>query len=87
MNHVNDELIVEIAGNDFITSGAYGVRQIFGQIAELEICSGRCLLHHGQGFDEMRIVGERDARDVIVFHSPEGLNTVVDIRRHLPFPQ
>src|SRR5262249_37145273 len=48
---------------------------------------GRCHLDKRQGFDEFRIVVDRNPRDLKVLEGPGGLDTIVGVRRDLLLPQ
>ena len=83
--HVDDELIAETAGQDFVGGGDDGARDLAVETAESGVRLGGRLLHEDGGGDE--IGGSAQTADRKVFNRPGGLSAVVRVRGHLHFAQ
>ncbi|MCY1425953.1 hypothetical protein D9M71_417610 [compost metagenome] len=53
-----------------------------GQVAQLVVRIGGCLLDHRQGDDQFRVVRQRHTGQAEVVHGAQGLDAVVGIGRY-----
>jgi hypothetical protein len=77
LDDVDDELVVQCAGTDFDAGGNDRVTASRVQQAEFAVGHGRRLFHRCEGRDELRVGGQRDARDVEVLQRPRGVDAEV----------
>jgi len=68
LNHVDDELVVKLAGADFAASAHDCIELVFAQQAQFVIGKSRCFLDEGQASDEMRIAADRCSRHLEILH-------------------
>ena len=61
LEHVDRELIVQLAVDDLLRRGHDGVAAFTGQRAERVVGQRRRLLHHGQRADQLRVMRDRHA--------------------------
>ncbi len=87
LDHIDRELVMKRAGSDFGGGLVDGPEPLLGEFAETVIGPGRSLLDQGEGLDQGRVMGERNARDREVLDRPQGLHAPIDIGRHLPFAE
>ncbi|MNC43700.1 hypothetical protein D3C75_925750 [compost metagenome] len=79
LDHVDHELLVEIAADD--PCAGFADRRVLGraEVAQLAVGVGGCLLDHGQGGDELGVVRQRHAGQAEVLHRTQGLDAVVGL--------
>ncbi|MDT4841914.1 hypothetical protein FQZ97_757910 [compost metagenome] len=82
LDHVDHELLVEITA-DQAGAGLADRRMLLGgQVAQLVVRIGGCLLDHRQGDDQFRVVRQRHTGQAEVVHGAQGLDAVVGIGRY-----
>ena len=75
------------SGHDFVTSRAYGPAHVLRQHPQAHIGQGGSLLYPSQSPDQFGHRAYGLARYVEIIQRPAGLNTVIRVRRYLPFAQ
>ena len=79
LDHIDDELVVELARDDFVASLLDGLGDLVIDEVESAVGDGASLLGHGESLDEGGEVVELDAGDVVVVDTTEGLDTIVGV--------
>ncbi|MNF89850.1 hypothetical protein D3C84_723890 [compost metagenome] len=79
LDHVDHELLVEVAAHDARTG--FADRRVLGrtQVAQFAVGIGGRLLDHGQRGDELRVVRQRHAGQAEVVHGTQGLDAVIGL--------
>ena len=83
--HVDDELIAQLAGKNFVGGGHDGAADVGGQLARGLVGGRRGFLDEDGGGDEL--VRRAQAADRKIFDGPLGLDPVVRIRGHGVFAE
>ena len=87
LEHVELELIVELAVDQLLAGALDALEDLGAELAALVVGARRGHLHHGQGFDEVRIEPELHAGDVEVVEAARRLHAVVGVGRHRLLPK
>ena len=85
LQHVDDEVIEAITGDDQIAGRDDGGGDLRFQRAQFAVGDGGGLLHHGERLHEFGIVAQQDAGDGEVLHRPGRVDAVVGIGRNFHF--
>jgi len=83
LHHVDHEVPMPVAVDDLLASAIDGARYRRREKTEPGVGARRRLLHHRQGTDQHREVGQVHARDPEVLDRTQRLNAVESIRWHL----
>ncbi len=79
LKHVNGELVVQFAVQNFITGLGYGFHPGLINPAQFMIGHGRSLFDHGQRFDHVFKIIDMYAGDGKIFHGALGLHAIIYI--------
>jgi hypothetical protein len=77
LDDVDDELLMPLAVDDFLAGGDDGVGALGVEQAELQVSLGGGLLDLGQGANQVRVDGNRNAGDVEVFQGAQRMDAVI----------
>ena len=87
LQHVEHEVFVQLAGEDFAARFFNGTGHFGRKFAQLAIGLGRGDFDHGKSADQRRIVRKGHPGDVEVLNAAQGLNAVVGVFGNLDLPQ
>ncbi len=87
LDHVHDELVMQLAGEDFVARLGDGVGDLAVQHAEFGVGQRGGLLHARQRADEMLVVADVNAGERKVLDRADGLHAVVGVVRHVAFAE
>ena len=82
MDHVGDELLVQLTGNQVVAGFGDGVGLGVVDRAQLQIGLGGCLFHEGKSPDQRGHVGHRLARDGKVLNGAGCMHAPVSVGRN-----
>jgi len=79
LDHVDDEVLVQLAGDDLVAGGDDRLRLPLVEHAELGVRLRRRLLHQREGAHEVLEAAQLDAGEGEVLHAAQRLHAVVDV--------
>src|SRR5690606_9392170 len=87
LDHVHDELVVQIAGPDLATGADDRIRDLRVEEAELAVRESGRFLDGRERVDQIRVLLDRDAGDREVLDGPQRLDPVVIAVRDVPLAE
>src|SRR6185503_8978489 len=85
LNHVHDELVVELAGENLVARFGDGVGDFVVERAKFRVGQRSGFLHAGQSTDEVFVVPDVNAGEGKVLDRADGLHAVVRVIGHVAF--
>ncbi len=85
LDHVDDEMLMELTGQDFVAGRADRHHLFLGQDPQLAVGLGGAFLDKGQSIDEVFEVAQRQPGDIKILPGPQGLHAKISGERYVPF--
>ena len=83
LDHIHDELVIELSLNHLVASLADSVHDLLLDESKTTVGNDASLLDHTEGLDEVAVAAQAHAGDVVVVQTTQRLHSVVSVLRDL----